>query len=120
MKTVSFSFLHTLIPMETVFRQSEIVFLDKCFILDSENGFSVNFEPFVFTQSFLLLVDTILELGLKQFFLFFQVLKVEALFPASENGFSIECFIPASGKGFSVSRSFIQSKFGGSRNHYSN
>ena len=41
-------FLQTLIRMEAVFRYSEIVFFNECFILGSGNGSSVNYKPCAF------------------------------------------------------------------------
>ena len=107
--------------MEVAFRSSETAFLKESFILASGNGFSINYKLCAFIRRIQWLVDTILEIRCKPiFFHFFLFLTVEAVFPASGNGFFVECFIPASGNGLSGLCSFIQSKFCASGNHYSN
>ena len=61
--------------------------------MSSVHGFWVNFKSHAFIQSFFLLPESITEIRCKPvFFNFFQLLTVEAVFPASENGFPIECY----------------------------
>ena len=46
------SIFQTLIQMEAVFRSSEIVFFNESFIVAIVNGFSFNYKPSAFIQSF--------------------------------------------------------------------
>ena len=68
-------FSQALVWMESVFWSSEIAFFNAFFVLADENGFPIIYKPCVFTYSFFLLVDTILEISANQFSTIFSTLN---------------------------------------------
>ena len=101
LKPISWIFSDTEWRVSSFFRLLETKFSSNASLrlMCTDFGLILNYAH-LFRAFFPLLMESISEFRCKP--ILFQFLKVDAVFPVSENRFFIECFIPASGNGFAV------------------
>ena len=102
-KIVFFNFFKHWFEWKQLFGPMKLYFWTNPSFWLMETDFQLTTDLVLLFGAFSLLVDIIFEIRHNQFPSTFSAPDIlEAVFPASRNGFFIECFIPASENGFSV------------------